>query len=117
MNIRISRVLNTIALAGLAVLAISVILSFFNPEFEVINGASETVSTTVVWRNNEKDLGNILPGAARKFSVDDEAAMVFRIFYAKGKVIESKPIYFSSGTKVIATISNEGIEVRYDFEK
>lgn len=116
MNIRVSRILNAIALVGLVVLAISVIPSFFNPEFEVINDASAPVLVTAVWRNNEIELSNILPGAAKKFAVNDEAALVFRVSYAQGRVIESEPIYFSSRTKVIATISNEGIEVRYDFE-
>lgn len=116
MNIRVSRILNAIALVGLVVLAISVSPSFFNPEFEVINDASETVAATAVWRNNEKELGNIPPGAAKNFAVNDEGEMVFRVSYAKGRVIESEPIYFSSGTTVIATISREGVQVRYDFE-
>ncbi len=116
MNIRVSKILNTIALLGLVALAISAIPSFLHPKFEVTNSAAETVSVTAVWRNNEKELGDIPPEATQKFAVNDEAAMVFRVSYAKGMVIESEPIYFSSGMRVIATISNSAIDVRSDFE-
>ncbi len=117
MNIRFSKVLNTVAILYLVALSIIVIPSFFDPEFEVVNNASEPVSATAFWRDQEKELGNLLPGSASRFSVSDEAAMVFRVFYAKGKMIESEPIYFTSGIEVIVNVSDEEVDVRYAFER
>lgn len=113
------RVINYLAAAAaiffLAMVTLA-IPSFFDPEFEVANNSSGTVSVVAAWRSHEKMIGNIAPMSSYEFSVDDEAAMIFRVHYASGKEVESEPMYFTSGTKVIATISGDSMVVRYDFE-
>ena len=52
--------------------------------------------------------------SSHRFSIDDEAAMSFTVRYASGEKIKSEPLYFTSGMKVIAGISSDGIEVGYD---
>ena len=114
MNGRISKVLTVAATLFLAALLILAIPSFSDPEFEFVNNSSEAVSVVAAWRNNEREIGGVQPGTSHQFRVNDEAAMKFKIRYASGREIESEPVYFTSGTKVIATISNNSIEVRYD---
>lgn len=116
MKIRFWRILETLAVIFFVGLLIFAIPTFYDPEFEVINNSTETVSVTALWRDQEKLIGSIPPATASQFSVDDEAAMVFRVAFEKGKIIESEPKYFSKGMKVIATITNGHVEVRYGFE-
>ncbi len=49
-------------------------------------------------------------------SINDEGAITFRITYENGKTVDSSPIYFSRGTKVIVTILGNEVKLRYDFE-
>ena len=42
--------------------------------------------------------------------------MTFRVRYADGGELANEPIYFTSGTKVIAMISDSSVDVRYDFD-
>ena len=113
---RISKALTAASILFFLALVIFAIPSFFDPEFEVINRSSETVSVFAAWRGGERDIGEILPQSSHRFSVDDEAAMTFRVRFSSGREIESEPLYFTRGTKVIATISRDGMEVRYDFD-
>ncbi|HPE80476.1 MAG TPA: hypothetical protein PKZ35_10755 [Gammaproteobacteria bacterium] len=113
---RISKALTAASILFFLALVIFAIPSFFDPEFEVINRSSETVSVFAAWRGSERDIGEILPQSSHRFSVDDEAAMTFKVRFASGREIESEPLYFTRGTKVIATISRDGMEVRYDFD-
>lgn len=114
---RIFNYLTAAAAVFFLALLILAIPSFFDPEFAVVNNSSETVSVIAAWRSQEKVIGSIDPMSSREFSIDDEAAMTFKVRYASGKEIESDPLYFTSGAKVIATISSDGIAVQYDFEK
>jgi hypothetical protein len=54
--------------------------------------------------------------SSHRFSVNDEAAMKFKVRYSSGREVETEPLYFTSGIKVIATISSDGVEVRYDHD-
>lgn len=100
-------------LAGLAILAVPL---FFDPAFEVLNESSETVFVVAEWGGEKKEIGNIHPMSSYEFSVNAEAAMIFRVSYPGGGEAKSEPIYFTSGLKVIATISSGEITVRYDHE-
>lgn len=113
---RLSRVLSIVAGLFFIVLLLFAIPTFFDPEFEVHNQSSEPVMVTAQWREQHKDLGELLPGATHHFSLDDEAAITFTVRYASGREIVSEPEYFTAGVTVIATISDERVEVRYDFE-
>jgi len=111
---RIYNILTIAAVLFFTALVILAIPSFFDAEFEIVNDSSEAVSVIAVWRSNDKQIGEIQSKTLYRFSVNDEAAMKFKVHYTSGKMVESDPVYFSSGIKVIATISSEGIQVRYD---
>jgi len=113
---RISNILTVAAVFYFIALLILATPSFFDPEFEIVNNASEAVSVVATWRSNEKQIGKIQSMSSYRFSVNDETAMKFKVRYASGREVESEPQYFTSGIKVIATISSDGIEVRYDHE-
>lgn len=86
------------------------------PRFVVMNATSQEVHVTALWRNETKHIGIMQPSAQYTFTVQDEAGMRFAVRYANGRVVESTGIYFTSGTVVLATISESGIDVRYDEE-
>jgi hypothetical protein len=113
---RIFNILTVAALLFFGVLAILAAPSFFDPAFEIVNESSAPVFVVAEWRNEEKRIGNIAPMSVYAFSVDAEAAMKFRVSYPGGGEVESEPIYFTSGTKVIATITSNAVRVRYDHE-
>ena len=112
----ISNILTALAAMFFVALLVLAVPSFFDPEFEVFNNASEAVSVVATWRNNEKNIGRIEPGSWSRFSVNDEAAMTFTVLYNGGRKVETAPLYFSRGFKVIVTISADGVETRYDHE-
>lgn len=115
----IRRFFNFLTAASLVFLVALVILaapSFFDPEIEIVNRTPEAVSVIATWRNTEKNIGQIEPMSSYQFSVDDEAAMVFKVRYPDGNEIETEPLYFSSGLKVLAEITSDGVSVRYDHE-
>jgi hypothetical protein len=108
-------------LAGVAVVLFAALLTLAIPSlsdagFELVNRSSDTVSVVAAWRDQEKDLGTIHPGGSFRFSVSDEAAMTFRVRYGDGREAGSEPIYFTSGVKVMASISDDSVNVRYDFD-
>jgi hypothetical protein len=108
-------------LAGVAVVLFTALLVVATPYFsdagfEVVNDSSDAVTVVAAWRNRERDLGTTQPGGSFRFGLDDEGAMTFRVRYADGREAENEPIYFTSGTKVIAMISDSGVDVRYDFD-
>lgn len=113
---RIFNILTVATVLFFIALLVLVAPSFFDPEFVVVNSSSEAVSVVATWRSNEKQIGRIQSMSSHRFSVDDEAAMTFKVRYTSGKEVESEPLYFTRGIKVIATISSAGIEVRYDHE-
>lgn len=113
----IRRLYNILTIAaGLFFIALAVLAipSFFDAEFKIVNNSAEVVSVTAVWGSNVKKIGEIQSMASYQFSVDDEASMTFIVNYTSGKVLESDPVYFTSGITVNVTVSNEGVDVGYD---
>ena len=100
-----------------AALVIFAAPSFLDPQIHVVNRTADGVWVAARWRGNEKIIGRMEPGSAFRFSVDDEAAIVFQVRYADGREIDTAPLYFTSGINVIAEITPEGVEVRYSHEK
>jgi hypothetical protein len=73
------------------------------------------VTVTANWLERSKDLGIVKAGSVKPITVRGEAAMVFSMRYADGREIESKPVYFTSGTTISVVISENSIDVKYDF--
>jgi hypothetical protein len=116
MNSSISRVLTIASVLFLAALLALAMPSFCDPGFEVVNNAPGAVSVVAAWRSSEKEPGRIEPMSSSRFSINDEAAIMCKVKYTDGRVVESEKLYFTRGTRVIATITANGVEVRYDFE-
>ena len=115
----IRRIFNILWIAAVVFFAALVILavpSFFAPEFEILNNASAPVSVTAGWRDRERQCGGIEPGAFCRFSVSDEGAMKFTVRYADEREIATRPVYFTRGIKVLVTVSDDRVELRYDEE-
>ncbi len=89
---------------------------FEEPRFEVINRSEHVVHVSAYWRNEKKDLGIIQPSSSLEFSLSDEAAMTFSARYPDGRAIDSEEIYFTGGTRIIATITETSFNVKYDHE-
>ncbi|MDG4867099.1 hypothetical protein P8631_03705 [Guyparkeria sp. 1SP6A2] len=113
---RIYNALTVVALLTLAAVAVLVAPSFFDPEFEIRNASDGPVSVVAEWRGKEKVFAAIAPASTVEFSVEDEAGMAFRVHYPEGGELASEPVYFTRGTTVIATITENDIEVRYDHD-
>ncbi len=110
------RILNVLAVIFLCALVIITAPSFFDPEIEVINNSSEGVKVVAEWRSHKKVIGRIESNSSYQFSIDDEAAVKFKVSYASGKEYETEPLYFTAGIKVIANITSDGVDVSYDHE-
>jgi hypothetical protein len=82
--------------------------------FRIKNNSMDNVNVTAIWLERRKDLGTIKTGATRPITVRGEAAMVFAVRFADGREIESKPVYFTSGTTINVSISEDGVDVSYD---
>ncbi len=113
---RLYNILTVVALVFFAGLAVLVAPTFFDPQFEIRNQSEQSVSVVAEWRDDERVFRDIEPASTLEFSVEDEAGMAFRVRYPDGREDESEPIYFSRGITVIATITDAGIQVRYDHE-
>jgi len=87
-----------------------------NPQFEVINQSQQVVHVFAYWRDKNRVLGPVQPSATKVFSVKDEAAMRFTGRFPDGREINSEEIYFTNGTRVVATITENGIQLKYDHE-
>jgi len=86
------------------------------PKFIVKNESDVNVEVTAYWKQQSKNLGSILAGGEQMFELNDEAAMEFRVAYPDGQVITSSPaIYFTSGTTVIAVVTESAIKVNAEF--
>lgn len=82
------------------------------PKFTVKNQSGVSVEVTAYWREQSRNLGTLSPGEERVFEVNDEAAMQFQAVYPGGQVITSSPaVYFTSGTTVLAVVTESSIEV------
>lgn len=106
-----------VALVALVSFGVAMVVPFLKaPTFEVVNQSQQVVYVYAYWLNKRKELGPIQPSSSYKFNVTGEAAMKFTRRYPDGQEIESKEIYFTGGIGVIATITEKGIEVKYDHE-
>ena len=86
------------------------------PKFIVKNESDVNVEVTAYWKQQSKNLGSILAGGEQMFELNDEAAMEFRVAYPDGQVITNSPaIYFTSGTTVIAVVTESAIKVNAEF--
>ena len=110
---RILEITGALFLLGLLALFLPTI---FNPVFVVHNNTREPVQVVAEWREQSKNIGQIDGMSAERFTVNDEAAMTFNISYVDGRQAVSDPIYFSNGLKVIATIEDDSVAVRYDHD-
>jgi uncharacterized protein (UPF0333 family) len=82
--------------------------------FRIANNSTQNVNVTATWLERSKDLGIVKAGSLIPITVRGEAAMVFAVRYADGREIESKPVYFTSGTAINVRISEDSVDVRYD---
>ena len=83
--------------------------------FRIANNSTQNVNITANWLERSKDLGIVKAGSVKPITVRGEAAMVFTMRYADGREIESKPVYFTSGTTINVRISKDSVNVSYDF--
>lgn len=112
------RTLSGLTLAAVIGVAVALLMHLFrDAEFLIANETPYPVSVVAAWRNQIDDLGAIPPSTTYRFSLRDEAAMTFTAQYPDGRQMESEEIYFTAGTGVVATITESGIQVRYDFER
>ena len=81
------------------------------PQCHISNDSSQDIYITAIRRNKNRDLGTVKVGSLTSFTVKDEDSLVFAVRYADGREIESKPIYFTFGTTVNISISEERIDV------
>ena len=89
---------------------------FADSKFTVINQSPEAVNITVFWRDQKFETGSVKPKARYVFTLDDESAVRFTARLKNGNLLESQPIYFTSGTSIIVTVNETDIEVAYDFK-
>lgn len=82
------------------------------PTFTVTNKSEVNMQVTAHWRQEVKGLGELTPSDEVQFTVNDEAAMVFKAVKPDGSVLSSEPaVYFTSGTSTSAVITGSSIEV------
>ena len=113
---RIFNILSIVVVVFFAALVILAVPSFPAPEFEILNNASGPDSVTAGWRDRKRQCDGIEPGAFCRFSVSDEAAMKFTVRYPDESEIETRPLYLTRGIKVLVTVSDDPVELRYDDE-
>ncbi|MBT8440262.1 MAG: hypothetical protein KJO91_11085 [Gammaproteobacteria bacterium] len=83
--------------------------------FRIANNSTQNVTVTANWLERSKDLGIVKAGSVKPITVRGEASMVFAMRYDDGREIESKPVYFTSGTTINISISKDSVDVSYDF--
>ncbi|MEO5342884.1 MAG: hypothetical protein H7842_06025 [Gammaproteobacteria bacterium SHHR-1] len=111
------KLLNLVAIIFFGALVVFAVPSFFDAEIEVINNSPEVVMVVAEWRNSQKEIGPLDSNSSFQFSIDDEAAVKFKVNYASGKEFATEPLYFTSGIRVIANITSDGVKVSYDYER
>ena len=82
-----------------------------NPVLIVANNSGQQISITVTTPEKVKDLGSVASGGKRSFKTRDETTMTFKVRYSDGREIDSSPVYFTNGIRVIATVDKERIEL------
>ena len=83
--------------------------------FRIANNSTQNVNITANWLERSKGLGIVKAGSVKPITVRGEASMVFAMRYDDGREIESKPVYFTSGTTINVRISKDSVDVGYDF--
>lgn len=111
---RLFNILTWLAAAFFIAVLVVAAPSFFDPEFEVVNASPGPVAVVATWRDAHKTLGTIEPSSSVRLTLDDEAAMTLHVRYADGRRVETEPLYFTQGIRVIARINNDGVEFGYD---
>ncbi len=110
----VKRVLGIVILMLIGAGVVLIAPWFRDPTFVVANETSQDVNVTAYWQNEVKQIGIIQPSALYTFTVDDEAAMKISVRYANGRMLDSSEFYFTSGTVVLVTISESGIDIHYE---
>jgi len=82
-----------------------------NPVFIVANNSDQQIRITVTTPEKVKDLGSVASGGKRSFKARDETTMTLRVRYSDGRELDSSPMYFTNGIRVIATVDKETIEL------
>jgi hypothetical protein len=88
-----------------------------DPSFKIMNQSQHIVQVSAHWRGESRELGAIQPSSTYLLTLDDEAAMKFTAHYPDGRNVDSEEIYFTGGTIIIATITENEIKVKHDFDK
>ena len=109
---RISRLI----FATLLVVVVSTTFIFvketdLGPECHISNDSSQDITITAIRRKKSRNLGTVKVGSLISFTAKGKDSLVFAVRYADGRKIESKPIYFTLGTTVNISISDEHIDV------
>jgi len=104
----------TLLVLVIGILMAKVIPHLVDPSFIVMSDATKNVDIRAEWRDKKLHIGILKPGSKYTFSVSDEAAMKFIVTYPNGDEIESKEIYFTSGTVVYSKVSDSSITVNYN---
>jgi len=115
----LSRIFNALTIASVLFLAILVLVAlptYSDSVFEITNKTDERVFVVARWRDKELEVGEITPTSTYEYSVDDESAIIFHVSYLGGANVESEPIYFTSGIRIIVMITDNAVDVRYDHE-
>lgn len=86
------------------------------PQCYIANDSSDDININAIRRDKIRDLGTVKVGSSTSFTVRGEDYLVFAVRYADGREIESKPIYFTSGTTVKISVSDERIDVSRETE-
>jgi hypothetical protein len=113
--------LSRLIFATLLVIVISTTYVFvkettLGSRFHISNDSTQNVSVTAIWREKSRDFGTIEADSVISFTVRDEASMVFTVRFADGREIESKPIYFISGTTIKVSIYEDSVDVSHDID-
>jgi len=82
-----------------------------NPVFIVANNSGQPISITVTTPEKVKDLGSVASGGKRSFKARDETTMTLRVRYSDDRELDSGPMYFTNGIRVIAMVDKETIEL------
>ena len=116
----IDRLFNILVIPAIIFLGLLLVLalpSFTTPHFDIKNLASDDIKVSAVWRETQKQLGEISPGTTKTFDVDDETGMTFIVRYVSGAEVKTEPKYFTRGVTVVVTVSDDTVSVRYGDEK
>ncbi len=87
--------------------------AFLAPSFEVRNASVEVVSVVGRWPDGEQRFEGLAPRSAAAFSVSGEGAIQFQVRFPDGRERMAPPIYFTRGTTVVATVTDDAVTVTH----